>query len=160
MQPKALTAALCAALISLHTFATTPFQWTLYGLLMPQKLDVRFDTCHKDLRLMSQCVNSFLPVKVFSCHRTKAEQKDLCQKGFSNACTTSRHLSLPSLAVDMVPLQPDGGIIWDDWENLVETGYHALHCWYDILEMEEDLVWGFLWKNFPDPYHFEMRQEE
>ena len=130
-----------------------------YLMFTPLNIPARISTCHPDLLDLAKCVHRRIPVRVFSCYRTWKEQKELCRKGRSDACDypgQSYHNRSPSEAMDMVPLEFDGGITWDDWQNLVIMVEEAVDCWNNEMEMDYDMTPGFYWDSIDDPYHFQL----
>lgn len=123
----------------------------------------RRSTCHPDLLALAQCVHKDIAIRIFSCYRTPAEQKKLFDLGRSKLDGSpgrrSKHNQNPSLAMDMVPLEFDSGIIWNDWEGLVAMAFFAQECADGFGWPEDYLTIGFYWQSISDPYHFELEEE-
>lgn len=91
-------------------------------------------------------------------HRNKAEQDKAFAGGFSKLkFPRSKHNSLPSLAVDVVPYPLD----WNDIDAFKRLGALVKQAWASMSDAERDgftLSWGGDWSSFKDYPHFELRK--
>lgn len=86
--------------------------------------------------------------RIFEGHRSIDRQKKLVKDGFSKTLK-SKHLSLPSLAIDIVefPWTWEGFILTDTYKNIVNEN----------LKKFPGIEWGGNWKNFKDLPHHEIK---
>lgn len=86
--------------------------------------------------------------RIFEGHRTLDRQKKLVKDGFSKTLK-SKHLSLPSLAIDIVefPWTWEGFILTDIYKKTVN----------DHLKKFPFIDWGGNWTNFKDLPHHEIK---
>lgn len=119
----------------------------------------KLNDCHPTLKEMVKFIDSRTKVLVFTCTRSKEEQAKMLKLGKSKV-TVSRHNSTPAMAVDMVPLQKDGKVIWDDWDKLYLLNALALE-WYGHNQKRgcvrgHQMRLGISWVSLSDPYHIEL----
>lgn len=75
----------------------------------------RLSTCDQRLQELFKRVGESYPCLVTEGHRDMQRQNEAFEKGFSQVkWPDGKHNSFPSLAVDVVPLQSDGSIDWND----------------------------------------------
>jgi len=78
----------------------------------------RLDTCHPDIQLLMYEVIKHIDCSIVCGHRDKEDQDEAVADGKSKApWPTSKHNSVPSMAVDIMPWYP-GGIRWTDREGM------------------------------------------
>ncbi len=78
----------------------------------------RLDTCHPDIQLLMYEVIKHIDCSIVCGHRDKEDQDEAVAAGKSKApWPTSKHNSVPSMAVDIMPWYP-GGIRWTDREGM------------------------------------------
>ena len=108
----------------------------------------RLDTCHPDLiRLFEEVVKHY-DCTILEGHRTMERQKELFRSGASKTLA-SKHLTSPSVAVDVVPYPID----WEDKERQLEFATYV----YDIaMKMGIRVRWGGRFRNFYDSPHWEL----
>lgn len=110
-------------------------------------------TCHPELRRLMEAVASELGdvgFEVICGHRNKSDQmKAYYDKKSKLKWPESRHNSLPSQAVDLVPLPID-------WKN--RAAFHRLSKLIKAVaeKMQIDVVWGGDWLGFPDLPHWQL----
>lgn len=75
-------------------------------------------TCHPDIqRLLNEAIK-YIDLTIICGHRGKEAQDKAVAEGKSKTpWPTSKHNSIPSLAVDLMPYYP-GGIRWSDKEGI------------------------------------------
>lgn len=79
--------------------------------LKPKDIE-KLRTCHDDLQLLVHSLADEMPIVVLEGHRDQAAQDAAVASGHSKTpFPTSKHNSLPSLAVDIAPLPLD-------WNNI------------------------------------------
>ncbi len=125
----------------------------------------RLNTCHPDLqRVLRAAIADGPDFTVLCGHRGKAEQDEACAKGLSKTpFPTSRHNSLPSLAVDIAPYPID----WNDYARFRALADHVMAT---AARLGVRLRWGGDWdgdgktrhdgdadEKFVDLPHFELR---
>ena len=117
----------------------------------------QLETCDVNLqRLFKRVVESF-DCKVLEGHRPPQRQAELVRAGKSKTLR-SKHLSSPSLAVDVAPFPID----WEDWKRFYLFGGFVLGI---ANEMGIRIRWGGDWdcdtmvkdNSFNDLVHFELR---
>lgn len=114
----------------------------------------RLSTCDPRIQSVMHEAIKYTDFTVLCGHRGKEEQDSAYRHGFSKVeWPNSKHNTLPSRAVDIVPYPID----WQD-----EGRFHTLA---DVVkhvakEMGVKLVWGGDWKNFKDLPHWELSKEE
>ena len=123
----------------------------------------RLNSCHTDLAVIFNEV-----VKTFDCsvvcgHRTKSEQDKVYPRYSQVQWPKSKHNSLPSIAVDVIPYPVD----WQDIKRFYLFGGYVLatarHL-YDAGLVSHRLRWGGDWdvdtevtdQKFNDLPHFEL----
>ena len=112
-------------------------------------------TCHPLLQHLMSLAILKVDFSVVSGHRTQEEQEALVKAGKSHTMQ-SKHLTTPSLAVDIIPYPP----ISDPVKQAVYYGYIA-----GIIMSIADytgipITWGGSWKGFMDAGHYELNEEE
>ncbi len=126
----------------------------------------RLATVAQPLRDLVRDVAAEMPLVVVCGHRTRAEQDEACRLGRSKTpWPTSRHNTLPSVAVDLAPLK-NGAI---DWSDTALFGAMARLILATAKARGVDLRWGGDWdgdgrtrsdgdmdEKFVDLPHFEM----
>lgn len=135
-----------------------------------KKSQKQYDTLHRDLQIFCDSVLRYHDCTILWGNRPKQIQNDLFSSGKSKLqYPDSKHNSLPSEAVDLIPYVPSlGGLTWD-------TEYSVYFCglvlgiadmlYYDQ-DMKNKIRAGINWstqrdKNFKktgfrDTYHFEL----
>jgi len=118
----------------------------------------KLDTCHEELRRLFLAVSKYYDCTILCGHRSKAEQDDAVRTGHSKlAWPNSKHNSLPSKAIDVVPFPID-------WKTK-ERFYHFSGFVLGIAKLLDIKVrWGGDWNNnlnfndetFTDLPHFEL----
>lgn len=117
-------------------------------------------TCHHDLQRLFNEVIKHVDCAVICGHRNMADQDKAVREGKSKVqWPNSKHNSLPSMAVDVVPLPVD-------WDNL--AAFHALSAIVKECAARLDIpvTWGADWNNngktsderFQDYPHWQLRQ--
>ena len=125
-------------------------------------------SCHFILKRLAQEIWDRIPILVFTCYRSKETQRKMVAQGKSQTMN-SRHLSMPAMAMDIVPRKSVGGdLLWNDREQLyyicgmargiytrlkTENGWTCkirLGCDWDSDHVTRD-------HNFKDPYHIEIK---
>lgn len=119
------------------------------------KSEMLLSTCHQDLQRVLREAIKYVDFSVIEGHRAAERQKQLVAEGKSQTMN-SKHLSLPSQAVDIAPYPID----WNDRERFIVLGYFILGL---ANSMGVKLRWGGLWDNkdvasnkFFDGPHFEI----
>lgn len=119
----------------------------------------RLDTCHNDLRDLFYAVVRHFDCTIVCGHRTTAEQQALYAKGRTvpgqivtncdGLVRKSRHQTLPSVAVDVVPYPID-------WDNL--NRFHEMAGWVQAMAvgMQINVRWGGHWRTLKDYPHWEL----
>lgn len=115
-------------------------------------------TCHEDIQAVFHEVIQHFDCTVISGHRGEEEQNENVRKGFSRVeFPNSRHNSIPSEAVDVVPYPID-------WKDRERFHYFAGFVLGVAKMMDIDLRWGGDWdrdtevkdNDFDDLPHFEL----
>lgn len=76
----------------------------------------KLNTCHPDIQRVLKEAIKYVDFTVTCGHRTKEEQDECIKEGTSETpWPTSKHNSIPSMAVDVAPYS--NGILWDDAEG-------------------------------------------
>ena len=111
----------------------------------------KLSTCHPDLqRLMNEVI------KIYDCSIIEGHRgEDKQQEAFYNSKSklqwpNSKHNSLPSLAVDVIPYP------LKSWEDLEEFAYMAGIIMATAKHLDIKIRWGGHFKNFKDMPHFEL----
>jgi len=121
--------------------------------------ETNLQTCHKDLQDLFRQVIRYYDCRIICGHRTTAEQQRLYAKGRTTPgqivtncdglVRKSRHQTIPSVAVDVVPYPVD----WDHegrfWELAGIVQAFALG-------MNIKVKWGGHWRTFKDLPHYEL----
>lgn len=125
----------------------------------------RLSTCHQDLQhVLTEAIATGPDFTVLCGHRGKAEQDAACAAGLSKTpFPTSRHNSLPSMAVDIAPYPVD----WNDYDRFRALADHIL---LTAARLGVPLRWGGDWdgdgktrsdgdtdERFVDLPHFELK---
>ena len=125
------------------------------------KTNPKLATCHPVLQEMALYIHQRQPIRVFTCHRSRAEQRKKKAEGRSTL-EVGKHNSVPSMAIDMVPYSGRGPIKWDDFTALYTMNGHA----YGFMASKGaefykgfKLRFGAEWLVPRDPFHIELRGE-
>ncbi|MET4696106.1 M15 family metallopeptidase [Endozoicomonas lisbonensis] len=126
-----------------------------------QRSKARLDTCHPDLqRLMNKVVERY-DISIICGHRGREEQEEAFRTGKSKArFGQSKHNSLPSRAVDVVPW-PFNSSDWDDCDYFSHMAGYIMAV---ADELGIKVRWGGDWngnrrtsdETFVDMPHFEL----
>ncbi len=124
----------------------------------------KLETCHQDLQTIFNYVVKNFDNTIICGHRTKKEQNDVYQKGFSKVkWPNSKHNKEPSMAVDSVP--------WPiEWGNTARMKFYAgyvlgvAQMLLDYGLVEHKLISGLDWDGdtflkdhtFIDHPHFQL----
>ena len=121
------------------------------------KSDRNLNSCHHLLQRLMDSVIIDYDFSVICGHRGEKEQNDAYSKGNSKLkWPNSKHNSMPSLAVDIVPYPLD----WKNISSFKALALQVKKVWDKIPEAERegfDLSWGGDWKTFKDYPHYELR---
>lgn len=119
---------------------------------MKQLSKERLATCDERLqRLVTSLLGAYPTLVVICGHRGKAEQDAAVAAGNSKTpWPTSKHNSLPSLAVDLAPSSP---IKWGDIEAFKKLGEDVKK---QAAALGIHIRWGGDFKTFKDYPHFEI----
>ena len=108
----------------------------------------RLATCDQRLQdVMNEAIKDY-DFMVLEGHRSPERQKELFEAGFSKTLK-SKHVAVPSLAVDIAPYPLD----WKDIERfkvMAQVVKNAAKRLYIKIE------WGGDWKSFKDCPHFQL----
>jgi peptidoglycan L-alanyl-D-glutamate endopeptidase CwlK len=130
------------------------------GYFMPDLSRVsrnRLFTCHPDLQLLVMAVSKRISLMVVQGHRGKEEQNHAFTTGKSKlAWPFSKHNETPSRAVDLAPLNSEGGISWDDLDAFKEMGRIVFE---EAHRLRIPIRWGGNFKTWKDYPHFELLDE-
>lgn len=126
-------------------------------------------TCHPDLQLIAQTVIEWYDFSVIKGHRGKAEQTKAFETNKSKVqWPNSKHNSVPSMAMDVIPYNPDwGSTVWNkraEFQHLaghIQAVAQILYCEGKISHL---VRWGGDWdkdndlgdQSFYDLPHFEL----
>jgi peptidoglycan L-alanyl-D-glutamate endopeptidase CwlK len=126
----------------------------------------RLATCHPDLIRLFNAVNQVVECHPIVGHRNEADQNAAFAKKLSKLqWPNSRHNSLPSMAVDVVPDSvPDDGDADIDWNYIPHFYYLAGTVQALAKHMGIKVRWGGDWDSdgnlkenkFQDLVHFEL----
>lgn len=126
------------------------------------KSEERLATCHPDLQKIFNTVIKTYDCTVVCGHRSKDEQDEAVRTGNSKVSwPNSKHNSLPSKAVDVVPFPVD----WNDTSRFYHFAGYVLAV---ANLMGVKLRWGGDWngdlkfrdEKFKDLPHFELVEEK
>lgn len=111
---------------------------------------------HPDLVDLIIKASETMDLQVICSYRGEKAQNEAFAKGASNCLfPNSKHNSLPSMAVDVVPFNRNTKAIdWNDIAKFKVMGAHVLKC---AKELGINVVWGGGWRKFDGP-HFEKGQ--
>ena len=110
----------------------------------------RLMTCDPRLQELFDIVVLYFDCTILCGHRDEEEQDRAYNEGKSKArWGQSKHNSLPSMAVDVVPYPID----WGDIER-----FHHFAAFVQVIAQSKgiDIRWGGDFKNFFDGPHFEL----
>jgi len=126
----------------------------------------KLETCHQDLQIIFDYVIKYFDNTIVCGHRTKEEQTDVYEKGYSQVkWPNSKHNSDPSMAVDSVP--------WPiQWENTARMKFYVgyvlgvARMLKDYGLIEHELISGLDWDGdtflkdhtFHDHPHFQLKR--
>lgn len=127
----------------------------------------RLSTCDQVIQDIVKEAAATFPMMVVCGHRTQADQDAaLRTKHTKLPWPQSSHNSLPSRAVDLAPLTPEGAIDWKNTGRFIEMARHVLRI---AKSKGVDLRWGGDWdgdgvsryegdkdETFVDMPHFEL----
>jgi len=126
----------------------------------------RLATCHDDLQQLFEAVNQIVPCYPIVGHRTKADQDAAFAKKASKLqWPHSKHNSMPSLAVDVVPdMVPETDKLDLDWNYIAHFYYLAGVVRAEAQRLGIRVRWGGDWDSdgnlkentFNDLVHFEL----
>lgn len=127
-----------------------------------QKSKEKLATCHPDLQKIFNEVIKHYDCAILTGHRNEEDQNDAYNAAPQRSKVkwpNSRHNTIPSEAVDVVPYPID----WDDRERFSHFAGFVLGI---SISMGIDLRWGGDWdsdtdlkdNNFDDLPHFELRR--
>lgn len=92
---------------------------------LSQKSVDKLNTCHPDLITLITELSKIISITVICGHRDKEAQEAAVKGGFSKLqFPKSKHNKLPSLAVDVAPLNTFGKISWNnvsEFERMLEV---------------------------------------
>ena len=108
----------------------------------------RLNTCHEDLIRLFQDMIICTDCSILEGHRTMERQKELFKQGKTKTLG-SKHLSLPSNAVDVMPYPID-------WADLEGQHLFATKVYAKAMELGIKVKWGGNFKNFYDAPHWEI----
>lgn len=126
----------------------------------------KLSTCHQDLQTIFLYVIKYFDHTIICGHRTKEEQEDVYNKGYSQVrWPNSKHNGSPSMAVDAVPYPIQ-------WENTARmkffVGYvlGVARMLKDYGMIEHELISGLDWDGdtflrdhrFHDHPHFQLKK--
>jgi peptidoglycan L-alanyl-D-glutamate endopeptidase CwlK len=130
-----------------------------------QKSQDKLKECHQDLQTIFNYVIQHWDNTIITGHRSKEEQDDVFQKGYSKVkWPNSKHNSKPSMAVDSVPYP----IEWTNTDRMkIYVGFvlGVARRMLDDGEITHELVSGLDWDNdtfikdhtFHDHPHFQLK---
>lgn len=127
-----------------------------------KKSEERLATCHVDLQRLFNEVIKHYDCTVTCGHRGKDEQDEAVRTGVSKlAWPNSKHNSLPSKAIDVVPFPID----WDDMTRFYHFGGFVLAV---AKQLGIKIRWGGDWngdlkfrdEKFKDLPHFELVEDD
>lgn len=108
-------------------------------------------SCHPDLQIILREVVKHIDCRVLCGHRNKQDQDEAYESGNSTVkWPNSKHNTLPSLAVDVVPYPID-------WENLERFKELATYVFRAAMERGLQVEWGGHWQNFKDYPHWQIQ---
>lgn len=118
----------------------------------------KLSSCHPDIQTLMYHVVKFFDCQVLEGHRTLEQQRLNVINGKSKTMN-SRHLSTPSLAIDVAPYPID-------WEDRERFHYFAGYVMAIAAILGIKLRWGGDWDNdtevkdnsFDDLVHFELME--
>lgn len=106
----------------------------------------RLASCDPRLINVVMAVETRFPLKVLCGHRTKEEQDAAVASGNSQTpFPGSKHNSLPSLAVDIVPIEKIGGKEFIDWNDRERMTLLAGFILTEGFHQGVKLRWGGDW---------------
>ena len=116
---------------------------------------------HQDLQTLFNEVIKHFDCTVICGHRGQIEQDDAHDRGFSQLkYPNSKHNSMPSSAVDVVPyFKEKPHIRWEDDETFRNFGWYVLGIAKMLKQygaIENNITWGGQWKSFRDYPHYEI----
>lgn len=127
-----------------------------------KKSEERLATCHVDLQRLFNEVIKHYDCTVLCGHRGKDEQDEAVRTGVSKlAWPNSKHNSLPSKAIDVVPFPID----WNDMTRFYHFGGFVLAV---AKQLGIKIRWGGDWngdlkfrdEKFKDLPHFELVEDD
>jgi len=127
----------------------------------------RLASCDPRIINVVMAVETRFPIKVLCGHRTQTEQDEAFNavpKRSQTPWPQSKHNSLPSLAVDIVPLEHVGGKEFIDWNDRERMTLLAGFMLTEGFHQGVKLRWGGDWNQdtatkdnkFDDLPHFEI----
>lgn len=124
---------------------------------LTQASEAHLATCATDLQRLVRAVAAKIDVCVAVGHRDQAAQDAAFAAGKSKLpWPKSRHNTLPSEAVDLCPLQPDGTIDWSDAGKAAFRSMAAV-VKQTALELGIAIEWGGDWTGtLGDLDHFQL----
>ena len=112
----------------------------------------KLDTCHESLReLFSEVIKEF-DCTILEGGRTPERQAQLVSEGKSKTMN-SKHLEVPSLAVDVMPYPID-------WYDKYRQHQLAVLVYKKAMELGIRVRWGGTFRGFYDGPHWELIEEE
>jgi hypothetical protein len=119
----------------------------------------RLETCHPDIQKLMRAVIQKVDFSVLCGHRNQEEQDQaVANKASKTPWPTSKHNSLPSLAIDIAPVPLD----WKKPQAFKDLAHIVL---VTAAELGIKIRWGGDWnsngvedESFYDLPHFELRK--
>lgn len=112
----------------------------------------RLRSCAEPLQRVARAAIKRIDFAVIEGHRDKERQHQAFVDGFSKVdWPDSRHNSMPSEAMDLVPYPVD----WSDHKRFRTMAMIVLE---EAARLGIELEWGGDWKSFPDLPHFELKR--
>lgn len=119
----------------------------------------KLETCHKKLQFLFNEVIKEKDCIVLCGHRGREEQEKAFAAGNSKLhFPRSKHNTLPSRAVDVVPYHDD--IPHIHWSEIPDFINFADYVKEKAKEMNIKIIWGGDWHSFKDYPHFELDATE
>lgn len=108
----------------------------------------KLETCHPDLERLFNKVVQEIDCTIIEGHRDMEKQKQYFREGRTKTLA-SKHLSLPSMAVDVMPYPID----WEDKKRMYEFATFVKGVAHG---MGIKIRWGGDFKSFFDAPHWEL----
>lgn len=112
----------------------------------------RLETCDERLQKIAHAAIKRMDFSVACGHRGEQEQNEAYARGFSKLkFPKSKHNSLPSRAMDLVPWPVD----WADVDRFKELGQIVKE---EAAKLGIKIQWGGDWPRFKDRPHYELAE--